>query len=847
MSMGASQALAGARQAPGAAVDDPGPRGLSEAQVRERLRADGPNVLPARDRKGLLGIAWGALTQPMFLLLLATAAVYGLLGSLGDAGVLLVSVLAVGGLSIYQEQRTERTLESLKDLSSPRCTVVRDGQSLRVSSQALVRGDRLLVNEGDRLAADARLLQAHALLVDESLLTGESVPVAKRAGAGAGDTLLHAGSLVVQGDGVALITATGAHTALGRIGGSLAQLRPRQSRLQNELTRLVQRVAVLAVLTCAVAATVFALREGSWTAGLLVGLTLAMSLIPEEFAVVWSVMLALGAWRLAKSRVLTRQPQAIEALGTITVLCVDKTGTLTRNQMALTALHDGAEACELAPDGTAAQRFQGLLTGAMLASVAGGIEPMDRAIFHAGDQARLGAPAHWSAGDRRGVREGRPYVVHWWREGEAGPHTVAVKGAPEAVLALCEGEPERMRGLADTAERWSAAGLRVLAVAQGHDSRAGVDGALPAHMRLEPLGLLGFMDPLRDEVPQAIDECRRAGVRVVMITGDSPLTAQTIARQAGLVDGGSARVMTGAQLAQLDEAELRACVGEVQVFARVDPAQKLRIVRALQQRGDVVAMTGDGVNDAPALRAADIGVAMGQRGTDVAREAASLVLLDDNFASLVEAVRAGRRVFVNLRKALGYLFAVHVPIVGVALIPIVLGGPPLLLPLHVVLLELLIDPACSLVFEAEPPPDNSMRVPPRSAGETLFSLSAAVRALVLGGVAFVGVALVQWLCRGEDASPETLRLASLASIVVGNLLLLLWFRGIKADHDHANTPFDALLLGVCIVWLLLLGVPGIGPVFSLPTLPPAWLAALAVPALWPAWRLAKALRLGGAA
>ncbi len=849
MGMSASQAMAGAEEAPLAAVDDPGPRGLSEARARERLRAEGPNVLPARDRKGLLRIAWGALTQPMFLLLLATAAVYALLGSLGDAGVLLVSVLVVGGLSIYQEQRTERTLEALKDLSSPRCMVVRDGQTLRVSSQTLVRGDRLLVNEGDRLAADARLLQAHAVLVDESLLTGESVPVAKRAGAvaGNGDALLHAGSLVVQGDGVALITATGAHTALGRIGGSLAQLKPRQSRLQDELKRLVQRVAVLAVLTCAVAATVFALREGSWTAGLLVGLTLAMALIPEEFAVVWSVMLALGGWRLAKCKVLTRQPQAIEALGTITVLCVDKTGTLTRNQMALTGLHDGAEACELAPDGTAPQRFHRLLTGAMQASIAGGIEPMDRAIFHAGGLARLGVPAAWTVGDRRGVREGQPYVVHWWREAEGGPQTAAVKGAPEAVLALCEGAPGQLQELAGVAERWSADGLRVLAVARGHAPRAGADGALPEHMRLKPLGLLGFMDPLRDEVPHAIDECRRAGVRVVMITGDSPLTARTVARQAGLVDGGTARVMTGAQLAQLGEPELRQCVGEVQVFARVDPTQKLRIVRALQQRGEVVAMTGDGVNDAPALRAADIGVAMGQRGTDVAREAASLVLLDDNFASLVEAVRAGRRVFVNLRKALGYLFAVHVPIVGVALIPIVLGGPPLLLPLHVVLLELLIDPACSLVFEAEPPPDNCMRVPPRPAGETLFSLSAAARALVLGAAAFVGVALVQWLCRSEDASPETLRLASLASIVAGNLMLLLWFRGLKADHDHANMPFDGLLLGVCVVWLLLLGVPGVGPVFSLPTLPPAWLMVLALPAVWPAWRLAKGLRAGGIA
>jgi Ca2+-transporting ATPase len=369
-------------------VSDPGPQGLTDAQALERLHSEGPNVLPPADRKGLLRIAWGALTQPMFLLLLVTASVYALLGSLGDAGVLLVSVLLVGGLSIYQEQRTERVLHALKDLSSPRCTVVREGRALRVASQVLVRGDRLVVNEGDRLAADARLLQANAVEVDESQLTGESVPVAKRVGGDPATVLLHAGSLVVQGDGVALVIATGASTALGRISGSLAQLRPRPSRLQEELKRLVQRVALLAVVTCAFAATVFALREGSWTAGLLVGLTLAMSLIPEEFVVVWSVMLAMGAWRLARANVLTRQPQAIEALGTTTVLCVDKTGTLTRNQMALTALHDGSEDCELAPKSVVQKRFHRLLKGAMQASIPDGIERMDRAIFRAGALAR---------------------------------------------------------------------------------------------------------------------------------------------------------------------------------------------------------------------------------------------------------------------------------------------------------------------------------------------------------------------------------------------------------------------------------------------------------------------------
>lgn len=813
---------------------DPGPAGLSDAQALAQRRLDGPNRLPEAPRRTLPRIAWQALTQPMFLLLLATAAVYGLLGELGDAAMLLVSVLAVGGLSIYQEQRTERVLHALKDLSSPRCTVIREGRALRIGSQELVRGDRLVVDEGDRLAADARVLESNGLQVDESQLTGESVPVPKRAGNGPASTL-HAGSLVVQGEGVAVVSATGAHTTLGRIGGSLQQLQPRPSRLQQELKRLVQAVAVLALVTCVLAATVYALREGSWTAGLLVGLTLAMSLIPEEFAVVWTVMLALGAWRLSRLQVLTRQPQAIEALGTVSVLCVDKTGTLTHNRMKLVRLHDGG--ASTAPGASAAHdpRFEPLLQAAGLASLPHGIEPMDRAIFAARGDAPP-APADWRAGPHRGVREGQPYVLHWWRDA-TGATRVFVKGAPEAVLALCSGPGDG--ALLAQAERWSAQGLRVLAVAQGGPGGdPPADAQLPAGQRLQALGLLGFMDPLREEVPAAIAECRQAGVRVVMITGDSPVTARAIARQAGLVQHDEAAVLTGAQLAALSDLQMQQLLQQAQVFARVDPAQKLRIVQALQQRGEVVAMTGDGVNDAPALRAADIGVAMGQRGTDVAREAAALVLLDDNFASLVQAVRGGRRIFVNLRKALGYLFAVHVPIVGAALIPVALGGPVLLLPLHVVLLELIIDPACSLVFEAEREPGDLMRVPPRPAHARLFSLADAARALAVGGLAFAGVALLQWAARSAGAPIEMLRLASLGGIVAGNLLMLMWFRGLRADHDHTNRVFSALLAGIAVVALVLLGVPGVGPMFGLPAqVPPAALLALAGLGAWGTWGL----------
>jgi Ca2+-transporting ATPase len=810
--------------------------GLSEAEARARLERDGPNRLPAPQHKSFGMALLAVALQPMVLLLLACTLLYALLGSAFDALLLSLSILVVAAIAVYQELRTQRVLEALRDLASPRSTVVRDGVARRIASQDLVEGDRLIVQEGDRLACDARLVEAHGMRVDESLLTGESVPVDKSAtGSDAVAQLLRAGTLVVQGDGVAWVIATGVRTTLGRIGGSLAALAPRQSRLQQELKRLVRAVALVAVLTCLLAATVFAWRDGSWTAGLLVGLTLAMAIVPEEFAVVWTVMLALGAWRLAQAQVLTRQPQAIEALGTTTVLCVDKTGTLTRNRMEVVALHDGVRGLQHAPGDATPAGFDALLHAAALASVKEGLEPMDQAVLrlHAGaaavDAARLV--------QREGVLPGRPFVRQTWRVDD-GSLELDVKGAPEAVLARCGDAAPRLQALAAQAEAWASQGLRVIAVARAQ-CRPGV---VPPESGYAALGLLGFEDPLRDDVPAALRECRAAGVRVVMITGDAPATALAIARQAGLVPQATqARALSGAQLAAMSEAQFEQAVAGVAVFARVTPAQKLRIVQALQRRGEVVAMTGDGVNDGPALRAADVGVAMGGRGTDVAREAAALVLLDDRFASLVEAVRAGRRIFANLQQAVAYLFAVHVPIVGLSLLPLV-GGPVLLLPIHVVLLELIIDPACSLVFEAELLPADGMRVPPRRAAAPLFGLGAVVRALSLGGLALLAVVAVQWLGHRAALSDEALRLAGLATIVAGNLAMLQWLRGGRGHARAVNRVFLGLLLGVCALGLALLLVPALRGALGFPAaLDERWvLAALGAPAGWALWRLARA-------
>ncbi len=820
--------------------------GLSDDEARMRLLRDGPNRLPQARRRSLARIALEVAMQPMILLLLATTLAYAALGSATDAIGLVVSVLLIGVIAVYQQQRTERVLESLRELSSPRARVMRSGHVQRIASQDLVRGDLLLLAEGDRLACDAVILRCHSLLLDESLLTGESAPVLKHAATGpalaATDTQrVRAGTLVVQGDGAARVDATGAHTALGRIGSSLAQIVPRASRVQAELKRVVSGVAIAAVITCLAAAALYAARQGSWIDGLLVGLTLAMSLIPEEFAVVWTVLMALGAWRLAQRQVLTRQPQAIEALGTTTVLAVDKTGTLTVNRMALVALALPGQGIELAPGGAAPPAFAPLLDTAARASTDDGIEPMDRAIAGLRERSCAHALPAATLVQRLGVAPDRLYVAHWWRDA-TGACRLAVKGAPEAVLPLCAPSAAGLAA-AQAAAAMARQGLRVLAVAEA----AWAGAAVPPGMSIPPLrwcGLLGFLDPLRADVPEALAQCRAAGIRVVMITGDAPLTALAIARHAGLHDGAAPAVLTGAEVAALDDAELEATMASTSICARIAPEQKLRIVRALQRRGEVVAMTGDGVNDAAALRAADIGVAMGQRGTDVAREAAALVLLDDSFASLVAAVRMGRRIFLNLKKSVGYLLAVHVPIVGVALIPVLVGGPQLLLPLHVVFLELLIDPACSLVFEAEPEPADCMTQPPRPSNVGLMSWAALGQALAVGGAGLAAVVAVQFGVRAAGWGDEWSRAAALGSVVLTNVAMLVWFRtGTQALRRHAgNRAFAWLLAGLAAACGVVLSVAPLTRAFGLPVAPAVqaagWLlmAAAALAALGLGWQ-----------
>lgn len=802
--------------------------GLTASEAALRLQRDGPNSLPQPEKRSRLAIVGKVLKEPMLLLLLGATGVYLLIGDATEALLLGLSVLVVIGLTVYQEEKAEHALQALRELGNPRARVIRDGVPQSVESREVVVGDVLLVAEGDRLSADARVLESFDLQVDESLLTGESLPVARPAATTGYTELLHASTLVVRGHGTAEVVAIGAETAVGRIGVALHGIRIEQTPLQRELRRVVLLFALLAFASCVLVVGLYMATRGGWLDALLAGLTLAMANIPEEFPVVLTIFLALGAWRMAQRAALVRRMPAIEALGATTVLCVDKTGTLTENKMRVVEVLSAGEST-----GTDQLHSAGALSVlriAALACPANSIDPMDVALQTAWRTSQVDGPASRPVKEY-GFSPQYPVVAVAWTEPSAGV-LVACKGAPETIIALCGAPAAAATVWLANVEAMAARGLRVLAVASSH--RDGGD-ALPADVHgfaFAYAGLIGFADPLRDGVADAVAEAHAAGVRVVMLTGDHLQTARAIAAQAGIVDPGTVVLGSALEDAQGIASALRL---QANVYARVKPEHKLALVRALKEAGETVAMTGDGVNDAPALMAAHVGIAMGLRGTDVAREAASIILLDDNFVTVVQAIRQGRLVYDNIRRAVRYILAVHVPITGLAVLPLLTGGPLVLLPLHVVFLELVIDPACSFVFEREPAAPDLMGRPPRPASTRMFDAATLTNSLLAGAVMFLAVLAVHGFARWQSLPDAQSGSLAFTALVAGNVSLILLYR-------QGDTLLKTLRMRNTAFWIVVfaaLGVLGMvtwmaGPARWFGFTPPPlgmWLLALAFPPL----------------
>jgi Ca2+-transporting ATPase len=799
-------------------ADAPLGTGLSQAEAERRLAADGPNELRAAATRGWWRLGLELLREPMLGLLAGCAALYLALGELQDALMLLAAVVVVVGITLVQEHRTEQALAALRRLAGPHALVWRDGRRVRIPAREVVTGDLAFVGEGERVPADGTLLDARLLEVDESLLSGESVPVAKAAGvdaaaeADASRIRLFAGTLVTRGSGTLRVDATGPRSQMGLIGEALGSITEAPTPLQREVAQLVRRMGLFALAVCAVVVLAYGAMRGDWLGALLAGMALAMGMLPEEFPVVLTVFTALGAWRMSRRQVLTRRLASLETLGAATVLCVDKTGTLTENRMRVQALV-AAEAGAPAHDR--------LIDAALAATPDDSTDPMERAI-------RDLAAQRPSPGGRSLRREYplAPQLLAMsrvWQRAD-GPVVISAKGAPEAIAALCHLDDASHAALSSAVAALAADGLRVLGVAQAvarHDAQpvsldtAAADGQHA--YAFEWLGLVALADPLRSSVPAALAECRGAGLRVLMITGDHPATAQAIGRQAGF--DADATVLTGAEIDALDDDALAERLRRTAVVARAVPAHKLRIVRALQAGGDVVAMTGDGVNDAPALKAADIGVAMGGRGTDVAREAADIVIADDDFGSIVRAVRMGRRLDDNLRRALGFVIAVHVPVAGLGLLAVLAGWPLLLLPAHIALLELLIDPTCSIVFELEPEDARLMQRPPRPAGAPLLGRRLVMGSLLLGALVWAAVAASALWARHAGWSEPATRGLAFGLLLAGNLALIgatlrpdaSW----RALLGGGNRAWHAALGAAVLVLAGLLGIPAVSALFHM--------------------------------
>lgn len=790
--------------------------GLSRDEVLERQHQFGKNEIVAVRKQGFVRKVLHILGEPMFLLLLAASVIYFVLGEPRDGAVMLVFVVGIISIDVIQEWKTDKTLNALRDLSAPRVLVIRDGVEVVIASSDLVPGDLMKICEGVKIPADGSVIRCNDLCVDESTLTGEAEGVWKKCCSESNEDgeywrkdYCYAGTLVAQGTAVVLVDKIGANTEYGKIGVNVASAKEEATPLQKQTRGLVRLCAVIAAVLFVLVGIVTFLNIPDHKIGerliesVLAGITLAMAMIPEEFPVILTVFLSMGAWRLARKNSLVRKLPSVETLGAVSVLCVDKTGTITMNQMTVQELwqENGTEEelCEVMGLGCETEAY----------------DPMEKAMLVYCERVGISKEELFSGTlvTEYAFTNELKMMGHVWKRKDG--IVIAAKGSPERILTLCELSVEQRETIEAKMEEFSRKALRVIAVGK---MKVGTEDEVPGCLldcKLEFCGLVGLADPPRESVKRDIATCKKAGVRVVMITGDNGITASSIAKQIGMPHAEC--IITGDMLNVMTEEELQEKVKEVSIFSRVIPEHKMRIVKAFQKNGEVVAMTGDGVNDAPALKYADIGIAMGKRGSEVSREAADLILMDDNFSTIVETIQDGRRIYDNIRKAVGYIFTIHVPIAFSSLLAPILGVTPsslFLLPLHVVLLELLIDPTCSIVLERQPAETDIMERKPRNPKESILTAAGLTKSLLQGVVIFAAAFGTYYLMlnRMPDC-PEIARSMGLVIVMIANVTLV---QVNSSEHEFVYQSFRKLVkdkvmwmasIGTIVMLLLILYTP----------------------------------------
>ena len=749
--------------------------GITTAEARVLQDKYGKNELTPQKKESFIKKAFHVICEPMFLLLIVAAIIYFILGEPRDGAIMLIFVLGIISIDIIQEWKTDKTLNALKDLSAPHIKVIRSGEEQIIASSDLVPGDLMLIYEGIKIPADGIIVKCNDLCVDESSLTGEAEGVWKINTGDAPNSddywrkdYCYAGTLVTQGTAHVLVDKIGASTEYGKIGVNIATAPDEKTPLQKQTGSLVKLCAGIAAVLFALVGVFTYINIPDHAFGdrliesILSGITLAMAMIPEEFPVILTVFLSMGAWRLAKKNSLVRKLPSVETLGAVSVLCVDKTGTITMNQMTVqdTWAKTGDE--------------KSLITIMGMACETDAYDPMEKAMLAYCEKNNITRDELFGGEliTEYPFTNELKMMGHVWRKN--GKVIIAAKGSPERILTICALSDMEKAECEKKINELSSRGLRVIAVAAMNPQ---TDNDIPEKITdcsLTFLGLVGLADPPRESVKTDIAVCNKAGIRVVMITGDNGGTAASIAKQIGMKNYD--HIITGDMLNNMTDEELREKVKEVSIFSRVVPEHKMRIVKTFRDNGEIVAMTGDGVNDAPALKYADIGIAMGKRGSEVSREAADLILMDDNFTTIVETVKDGRRIYDNIRKAVGYVFSIHIPIAFASLLAPVLGIAPValfLLPLHVVLLELIIDPTCSIVLERQPAERDIMERKPRDPKEKLLTPRILIKSVIQGLVIFAasfGTYLT--VLAGNEANAPVARTMGLAIIMLSNLLLV---------------------------------------------------------------------------
>ena len=791
-------------------------KGLSSAEAAQRIKTLGFNELPTSHSKNILLIALEVIKEPMFILLISCGSLYLLLGDYTEGLILLCWVFVIIFITFFQHQKTEKALNALKKLSSPRALVIRDEKEIRIAGREVVPDDLVILNEGDRVPADGILQDCLNLTIDESMLTGESMPVTKTSQSENDiNCCVFSGTLVVHGRGVMEVSKTGINTEYGKIGKSLQLIEQDQTNLQREMKILIRNLFIAGAGLSIVVILAFYFTRGNFVQSLLNGLATAMAMLPEEFPVVLTVFLAIGSLRLSQKNVLTRKSSAIEALGSATVLCSDKTGTITQNKMEITSLFFKKELFHKSKFKENTSNIQDILKVAFYASQNNTCDPMEKAIGVCFEKYVVKENVSYDLMKEYPLSNDLFAMTRILKLSD-NAYEVYSKGSPEAILSLCKLKNTEETSLFTQVQFMAEKGQRILGLSKAKwnnstfpDSQAGFN--------FEFIGFLGFEDPIRQEVPQSIKECYDAGIKVIMITGDYPSTAKSIALQVGMEK--NRLMLTGTDLWNMSDKELKEKIKSVNIFARIVPEQKLQIIRALKANGEVVAMTGDGVNDAPALKAADIGIAMGGKGTDVARESSSLVLLDDNFSSIVSAIRAGRKIFDNLQKAMSYIIAIHIPIIGLTLLPAFFPGLPILLmPLHIVFMELIIDPVCSIAFESEKEEKGIMDRPPRKPNMQFFGFKKIFSSVAMGFLLLAMVVAVYFMAISENHTDGEIRAIAFSSLIIGNIFLILTTlsktRNFITVLLEKNIALLVIIIAASGLMVLLISAPYLRSIFS---------------------------------